>query len=74
MKEAGTYNSFEELDRDIQIAKLERLLAEEKFKRGVHLVQEQFYPDSLKQGLINKLGRQLLPFVLEWGLKRFRRR
>jgi hypothetical protein len=73
MKEDKVYTSFEELDRDIKIAKLERVLAEEKFKRGVHLVKDQFYPNFRSNAFWKKLGRQLLPFVLEWGLKKLRR-
>ena len=74
MKEKTVYNSFEELDRQIKIAKIERRIAEEKFKRGIHLVQEQFYPDTLKYGLINRLGKQLVPIALEWGLNKLRRK
>lgn len=74
MKDTSVYNSFEELDLEIKIAKLERRIAEEKFKRGIHLVQEQFQPEPLKYGVINKLSKQLVPLALEWGLNKLRNR
>lgn len=73
MKENKIYTSFEELEREIQIAKLERLLAEEKFKKGIHSVKRQFYPNILSQGLIKDIGRHLLPIALQWGLRKLRK-
>ncbi|MCA0958665.1 DUF6327 family protein [Flagellimonas ruestringensis] len=45
------YTSFEEIDRDLKILKLQRQIQEEKVKLAVQNTKEEFYPANILGGL-----------------------
>jgi hypothetical protein len=67
------YSSFEELDRDIRIAGLKQSIAEERFRGGLHLIREQFQFRSLKSGTEDILRKFVLPWAIQWGIKKLRK-
>ena len=67
------YSSFEELDRDIRIAGLKQSIAEERFRGGIQLIREQFQLRSLKNETQDILRKFVLPWAIQWGIKKLRK-
>lgn len=63
MMKHSKYNSFEDIDRDLQILKLQRQIDEEKLKLSVEQVKQELYPSNLFGGLapiIQKIAISLI--------------
>lgn len=79
-KERKIYSSFEEIDLDLKILKLEREIHLEKAKMGARRAKESLQPMNLVKGFVGEsteLGfgimQQIVQFILQFVLKYFER-
>lgn len=73
------YNSFEEIELDLKILKLEREIHAQKFKRGMQGAKKNLQPSNL---LHEALGgsdngeatfvERIVPIILQFALKSFK--
>lgn len=71
MLKERTYTSFEEIDRDKEICKVQMQINEHKIKRSAHYIKESLSPvnigasialNILQKRFVNKLLDKILPF------------
>lgn len=76
-KERKIYSSFEEIDLDLKIIKLEREIHLEKAKLGARRAKESLQPMNLVKGfvgestelgsgIIQQIVQYMLQFVMKW--------
>ena len=65
----GTYTSFEEIDRDLKILKLQRQIEEEKVKLAVQNTKNELYPTNILGGLAPLLQKVAISLVAKKILK-----
>ena len=66
----GTYTSFEEIDRDLKILKLQRQIEEEKVKLAVQNTKNELYPTNILGGLAPLLQKVAISLVAKKILKK----
>lgn len=78
-RKSRKYNSFEEIELDLKILKLEREIHAQKFKRGVQGAKKNLQPANV---LHEALGgsdngepsfiERIIPIILQYALKSFK--
>ena len=68
----GTYTSFEEIDRDLKILKLQRQIEEEKVKLAVQNTKNELYPTNILGGLAPLLQKVAISLVAKKILKKYK--
>ncbi len=76
-KKPKIYSSFEEIELDLKILKLEREIHAQKFKLGVQKTGENLRPMNLLQDYIGEGNRstfsmieQIVKFILQFAMKK----
>lgn len=72
-----TYTSFEEIELDLKILKLEREIHAQKIKRGIEKTGENIRPVNLLHGYIGESNQttfsiieQIVKFILQFAMKK----
>lgn len=71
MKPMKQYTSFEEIDRDLRILKLQREIDREQLKLTVQETRNSLYPTNLLGGMSGILQKILASLLVKKLLKRF---
>lgn len=71
------YSSFEEIDLDLKILKLEREIHAQKFKRGIRGVKKNLQPANLLEEAVGGLSEpsfidRIVSIILQFVLKSFK--
>ncbi|MCJ7466576.1 MAG: DUF6327 family protein [Maribacter sp.] len=69
---AKKYNSFEEIDYDLKILRLNQDIDLENLKLNYHLARQSFYPTQLLGGFSGIVQKIVLSFLVNKLLKKFR--
>jgi hypothetical protein len=69
---AKKYNSFEEIDHDLKILRLNQDIDLENLKMNYHLARQSLYPTQLLGGFSGIVQKIVLSFLLNKLLKKFR--
>ncbi len=65
------YTSFNEIDRDLKVLKLQRQIEEEKVKLAIHNTKEELYPTNILSGLAPLIQKVAITLVAKKILKKF---
>lgn len=65
------YTSFEEIDRDLKVLKLQRQIEEEKVKLAVQNTKKELYPTNILGGIAPLLQKIAISLVAKKLLKKF---
>ena len=63
------YTSFEDIDRDLKVLKLQRQIEEEKVKLAVQNTKEELYPTNILGGLMPLFQKIAISLVAKKLLK-----
>jgi len=64
------YTTFEEIDRDLKVLKLQRQIEEEKVKLAVQNTKEELYPTNILGGLMPLFQKIAISLVAKKLLKK----
>ncbi len=64
------YTSFNEIDRDLKILKLQRQIEEEKVKLAVQHTKEELYPTNILGGLAPLIQKVAISLIAKKLLKK----
>ncbi|MAO16512.1 DUF6327 family protein [Flagellimonas marinaquae] len=65
------YTSFEDIDRDLKILKLQRQIDEEQVKLAVQKTKEELYPTNILTGMAPLLQKLALTIVAKKLMNKF---
>ena len=65
------YTSFEDIDRDLKILKLQRQIDEEQGKLAVQKTKEELYPTNILTGMAPLLQKLALTIVAKKLMNKF---
>ncbi|HBU79097.1 MAG TPA: hypothetical protein DEF18_13435 [Muricauda sp.] len=65
------YTSFEDIDWDLKILKLQRQIDEEQVKLAVHKTKEELYPTNILTGMAPLLQKLALTIVAKKLMNKF---
>ncbi|NDV14631.1 hypothetical protein GO009_01215 [Muricauda sp. TY007] len=65
------YTSFEEIDHDLKILRLQRQIEEEKVKLAVQNTKKELYPTNILGGMAPLLQKIAISFIAKKLLKKF---
>ena len=65
------YTSFEDIDRDLKILKLQRQIDEEQVKLAVQKTKEELYPTNILTGMATLLQKLALTIVAKKLMNKF---
>ncbi|MNU93351.1 hypothetical protein D3C71_832910 [compost metagenome] len=77
-RKSRKYNSFEEIELDLKILKLQREIHSQKFKRGIQGAKKNLQPSNvLHEALGGNDGEptfveRIIPIILQFALKSFK--
>ncbi len=78
-RKSRKYNSFEEIELDLKILKLEREIHAQKFKRGIQGAKKNLQPANVLQEALGGTDNgepsfieRILPIILQFALKSFK--
>lgn len=79
IRKSRKYNSFEEIELDLKILKLEREIHAQKFKRGIQGAKKNLQPSNVLQEALggsdngeSSFIERILPIILQFALKSFK--
>ncbi|MBO0330896.1 DUF6327 family protein [[Muricauda] lutisoli] len=64
------YTSFNEIDRDLKVLKLQRQIEEEKVKLAIHNTKEELYPTNILNGLAPLIQKVAITLIAKKILKK----
>ncbi|AEM70368.1 glutaminyl-tRNA synthetase [Allomuricauda ruestringensis DSM 13258] len=64
------YTSFEEIDRDLKVLRLQRQIEEEKVKLAVQNTKKELYPTNILGGMAPLLQKIAISFIAKKLLKK----
>ncbi|MEC7769970.1 MAG: DUF6327 family protein [Bacteroidota bacterium] len=64
------YTSFNEIDRDLKVLKLQRQIEEEKVKLAIHNTKEELYPTNILSGLAPLIQKVAITLIAKKILKK----
>ncbi|WP_375325891.1 DUF6327 family protein [Flagellimonas sp. GZD32] len=65
------YTSFDEIDRDLKVLKLERQIDEEKIKLAIQNIKKELYPVNVLGGLAPLIQKIAISLVAKKLIKKF---
>ncbi len=65
------YTSFDEIDRDLKVLKLERQIDEEKIKLAIQNTKKELYPVNVLGGLAPLIQKIAISLVAKKLIKKF---
>ncbi|MDF0706904.1 DUF6327 family protein [Flagellimonas okinawensis] len=65
------YTSFEQIDHDLKVLKLQRQIEEEKVKLAIQNTKKEFYPANILGGLTPVIQKVAISFVAKKLLEKF---
>lgn len=78
-RKSRKYNSFEEIELDLKILKLEREIHAQKFKRGLQRAKKNLQPANVLQEALGgsdhgepSFIERIIPIILQFALKSFK--
>lgn len=78
-RKSRKYNSFEEIELDLKILKLEREIHAQKFKRGLQGAKKNLQPENVLREALGgsdigepSLIERIIPIILQFALKSFK--
>nr|WP_297784298.1 DUF6327 family protein [uncultured Allomuricauda sp.] len=64
------YTSFNEIDRDLKVLKLQRQIEEEKVKLAIHNTKEELYPTNILSGLAPLIQKVAITLIAKKIMKK----
>lgn len=64
------YTSFEDIDRDLRVLKLQRQIEEEKVKLAIQNTKKELYPTNILSGLAPLLQKIAISLIAKKLLKK----
>ncbi|WP_318311024.1 DUF6327 family protein [Flagellimonas crocea] len=65
------YTSFEEIDRELKVLKLQRQIEEEKVKLAVQNTKKEFYPTNILGGIAPILQKIAISLIAKKLIEKF---